>query len=392
LPALRRAFNHAKTEVAPWWAECSKEAFNTGLDGLARALRNFCQSRSGNRAGRRVGFPRFRSRRRATPSVRFTTGIIRVETDRTHITLPRLGAIKTHESTRKLARRIEAGTARILSATVRLEAGRWFCSFTVQVHRVGRAAAQPQAAAGVDVGITHLAVLSTGETVPNPRHLQRALRELRFAARTLSRRTGPDRRTGQRASARWERAKADLGRRHARVANLRRDGLHKLTTRLSGQYGTIVVEDLNVAGMLANHRLARHICDAGFSEIRRQLAYKTTWNGGKLIIADRWYPSSKTCSGCGAAKAKLPLRVRTFTCEYCGLNLDRDLNAARNLAQLVTSTTGTGVAGDPTPNGVNGRGADQKTTLVMAGGCEASTPHRITGQDGDRSLVTASCG
>ena len=390
LPALRRAWNHAKTEVAPWWAECSKEAFNTGLDGLARALGNFSASRSGQRAGRRVGFPRFRSRRRGVPSVRFTTGAIRVEADRKHITLPRLGAIKTHESTRKLARRVGAGTARILSATVRLEGGRWFCSFTVEVQRAGRAAAWPQAAAGVDVGITHLAVLSTGETVPNPRHLGRALRDLRSAARTLSRRSGPDRRTGQRASARWQRAKANLGRLHARVANLRRDGLHKLTTRLSGQYATIVVEDLNVAGMLANRRLARHISDAGFGEIRRQLSYKTTWNGGKLIIADRWYPSSKTCSGCGAVKAKLPLRVRTFTCEHCGLNLDRDLNAARNLAQLVTGTTGTGVAGDPTPNGVNGRGADQKTTLVVAGGCEASTPHRTTGQDGDRSPVTAS--
>jgi putative transposase len=391
LPALRRAWNQAKTQVAPWWAECSKEAFNTGLDGLARALRNFSASRSGQRAGRRVGFPRFRSRRRAVPSVRFTTGAIRAEADRRHITLPRLGTIKTHESTRKLTRRVEAGTARILSATVRLQGGRWYCSFTVEVHRAGRAAAKPHAVAGVDVGITHLAVLSTGEMVPNPRHLGRALRGLRSAARTLSRRAGPDRRTGQRASARWERAKAHLGRRHARVANLRRDGLHKLTTRLSRQYATIVVEDLNVAGMLANRRLARHIADAGLGEIRRQLRYKTTWNGAKLVIADRWYPSTKTCSGCGAAKAKLPLRVRTFTCEHCGLSLDRDLNAARNLAQLATRTTGTGVAGDPTPNGVNGRGADQKTTLVVAGGREASTPHRITGQDGDRSLVTASC-
>ncbi|HET8683595.1 MAG TPA: IS607 family element RNA-guided endonuclease TnpB [Micromonosporaceae bacterium] len=391
LPALRRAWNQAKAEVAPWWAECSKEAFNTGLDALARALASFSASRSGRRAGRRIGFPRFRSRRRAVPSVRFTTGPIRVEADRRHITLPRLGAVKTHESTRKLARRIEAGTARILSATVRLAGGRWFCSFTVEVQRAGRGAAQPQAVAGVDVGITHLAVLSTGQTVPNPRHLGRARRKLRSACRTLSRRSGPDRRTGKRASARWTRAKANLHRLHARVANLRRDGLHKLTTRLARQYGTIVVEDLNVAGMLTNRRLARHISDAGFGEIRRQLGYKTTWNGGKLVIADRWYPSSKTCSGCGAVKAKLPLRVRTFTCQYCGLSLDRDLNAARNLAQLVTSTTGTGVAGDPTPNGVNGRGADQKTTPVVAGGREASTPHRTTGQDGDRSPATASC-
>jgi putative transposase-like DNA-binding protein len=122
--------------------------------------------------------------------------------------------------------------------------------------------------------------------------------------------------------------------------------------------------------------------EGGLGEIRRQLSYKTTRNGGKLIIADRWYPSSKTCSGCGVAKANLPLRVRTFTREHRGLHLDRDLNAARNLAQLVTSTTGTAVAADPTPNRVNGREADKKSTLVVAGGCEASTPTGSPGKTG----------
>jgi IS605 OrfB family transposase len=136
------------------------------------------------------------------------------------------------------------------------------------------------------------------------------------------------------------------------VANQRRDGLHKLTTRLASQYGALVVEDLHVAGMVRNRRLAKAISDCGFGEIRRQLAYKTNWNGGRLVVADRWYPSSKTCSGCGAVKAKLPLHVRTFTCE-CGLVLDRDVNAARNLAQLVVAGSG--------PETVNGRGADRKT-------------------------------
>jgi transposase len=135
LYALRKAWNQAKGEAAPWWRECSKEAFNTGLDQLARALKNWSESRGGRRAGRRMGFPRFKAKRRCVPSVRFTTGAMRVEADGTHIRLPRLGTIKTHESTRKLERKIAAGNARILSATVRFDKGRWFVAFTVGPRR-----------------------------------------------------------------------------------------------------------------------------------------------------------------------------------------------------------------------------------------------------------------
>ncbi|MFG2058664.1 IS607 family element RNA-guided endonuclease TnpB [Micromonospora sp. NPDC048930] len=355
LPALRRAWNAAKADVAPWWRECSKEAFNTGLDALARALKNWSDCRVGKRRGRPVGFPRFKSRRRSTPSVRFTTGVIRVEPDRKHVVLPRLGRLKTHESTRKLARRLEAGTARIMSATVRRHGGRWHVAFRVEVDRAERAPMRPHAVVGVDVGVKHLAVLSTGELTPNPRHLDEAARRMRRLARRLSRRVGPDRRTGQLPSNRWERARKQLTCAHARVANLRRDGLHKLTTRLAGEFGTIVVEDLHVAGMLRNRRLARHIADAGLAELRRQLAYKTAWNGGRLIVADRWYPSSKTCSDCGTVRTKLALSERTYTCTTCGLVLDRDVNAARNLAALAheVDTAGSGP--------VAGRGADRKT-------------------------------
>ncbi len=208
---------------------------------------------------------------------------------------------------------------------------------------------------GVDVGIRHLAVLSTGELIDNPRYLTTAQQRMRALARALARKSGPDRRTGRRASKRWERTAARLGRAHARVANLRRDGLHKLTTRLTREYGTVVIEDLNVTGMLRNRKLARHIADAGFAEIRRQLTYKTGWNGGRLILADRWYPSSKTCSGCGAVRTKLALSEREYQCESCGLVLDRDLNAACNLAALAAeaTTAGSGPAA--------GRGADRKT-------------------------------
>ncbi|MBM0227194.1 IS607 family element RNA-guided endonuclease TnpB [Micromonospora sp. ATA51] len=307
LPALRRAWNQAKSEVAPWWAECSKEAYNTGLDALARALKNWSDSRTGRRAGRLVGFPRFKSRRRSTPTVRFTTGAIRVEPDRKHVVLPRLGRLELHESARKLARRLDAGTARILSATVRRDGGRWHVAFCVEVDRAERSPARPAAAIGADVGLKHLAVLSTGELAPNPCHLNAAGRRMRRLARRMSRRVGPDRRIGRNPSTRWAQARRQVARAHARVANLRRDGLHKLTTRLAREYGTIVVEDLNVAGMLRNRRLARHIADAGFAELRRQLAYKSQWNGGRLVVADRWFPSSKTCSGCGAVKTKLAL-------------------------------------------------------------------------------------
>ncbi|MGC4837794.1 IS607 family element RNA-guided endonuclease TnpB [Micromonospora vinacea] len=355
LAGLRKAWNAAKADAAPWWGEVSKEAFNTGLDALARGLKSWADSRSGGRAGRRVGFPRFKSRRHGTPSVRFTTGAIRVEPDRRHVVLPRLGRLKLHESARKLARRVEGGTARIMSATVRRDGGRWHVSFTVAVQRTERQPAQPASVVGVDLGITHLAVLSTGERVDNPRHLVASQARLRALGRVLSRKSGPDRSTGCRPSNRWRRASDRLGRAHARVANLRRDGLHKLTTRLAREHGSIVVEDLNVVGMLRNRRLARHIADAGFAEIRRQLAYKTRWNGGRLLVADRWYPSSKTCSDCGAVKTKLALHEREYDCEACGLVIDRDRNAALNLAALAAEFTTAG------SGSVAARGANQKT-------------------------------
>jgi putative transposase len=143
-----------------------------------------------------------------------------------------------------------------------------------------------------------------------------------------------------------------MARAHRRVTNLRRNGLHKLTTRVAREYGTVVVEDLNITGMVRNRRLAKVISDAGFGEIRRHLAYKTVWNGGQLVVADRWYPSSKTCSGCGAVKAKLPLSARTFVCTACGMVADRDVDAAINLKQYVARS------GRETENG---RGADRKT-------------------------------
>jgi IS605 OrfB family transposase len=205
-------------------------------------------------------------------------------------------------------------------------------SFTVEVERAKRIPARPGAVVGVDLGIKTHAVFSDGRPpVANPRR----------------------------------------NRVHHRVTNLRRDAIHKLTTALAREYGTIVIEDLNVARMVRNRCLARAVSDAGFGQIRRQLTYKTTWNGGTLVVADRWYPSSKTCSGCGVVKPKLPLSERIFTCTECGLVMDRDANAASNLASLIEHV----VAGSG-PETENGRGADLKTRTVRAGGRETSTPHR----------------
>jgi IS605 OrfB family transposase len=254
------------------------------------------------------------------------------------------------ESTRKLARRLEQGMARILAATVSRRGGRWFVSFTVEVQRAISSSNGKPSVVGVDVGVRQLAVLSTGQAVANPHALERSLRKLRRLNRQLARRT-----PGSRRRSRTRRRTARV---HARAANLRRDALHKLTTGLATHHGTVVVEDLHVAGMLRNRHLARAISDTGMAELRRQLTYKTTWYGSRLVVADRFFPSSKTCSSCGRVKAKLTLAERTFSCESCGSRIDRDLNAARNLAKLVESVAQSGWETQ------TARGADPKSQLA----------------------------
>jgi putative transposase len=372
LPALRREWNRAKHQVAPWWAANSKEAYSSGLDGLARALENFSDSRHGRRKGRRIGFPRFKRRGRRD-ACRFTTGAIRVCSDRKHVQLPRIGVIKTHESTRKLARHVERGTGRILAATITRVAGRWYVAFTCELTRELPSSNGRAGTVGVDVGIRHLAVLSTGEQVPNPRPLERAQRTRRRLQRQWNRqerqrvasgRTHPGRRQLQ--------TRRRVAAVEARAASIRRDGLHKLTSRLVTEHGTVVVEQLNVAGMLRNRHLARAVSDAGFAQLRRLLGYKATWRGARLVEADPFYPSSKTCSACGAARATLRLGERTFRChnDECGLVLDRDLNAARNLARLVVGLEATESqnpkvpAAGSGPEARNARGVDVRPGLV----------------------------
>ncbi|MBO2465792.1 RNA-guided endonuclease TnpB family protein [Actinomadura violacea] len=306
---LHRLWNRVK-KADPglgWWGENSKCVYQEAFRDLERALREFVRSRNGGRKGRRLGFPRFKRRGRCRDSFRFGSGVMRCA-GRT-VTLPRMGVIATHESTRKLARRIDHGTARILSATVTRTAHRWHVSFTVQVdRRVPQRHARPGSAVGVDLGVTTLLTAvddhGTVTEIPGPKALRAGLRKLARLGKAHSR-TQP-------GSANRAKAARRLPRHHARVAALRTDALHKATTHLAARYETVVVEDLNVTGMLANRRLAR-------------------------AVADRWFPSSKTCSGCGGRKPSLPLSERTYRCEACGLVLGRDVNAAINLRDLAAS-------------------------------------------------------
>ena len=334
-----------KEELAPWRREVVTGSYQAGLEQLGRALQNFSE---GRRAGRRVGFPRFRAKGRCKESVIFQRPRIKsvryVEFDR------RLGRIRAKERMSKLTRLLERdGHARVMRATVSRSGSKWFVSFTVERSPKPRVARLPNAAVGVDVGLARLATLSTGASFANARPLQTALRRLRRLQRQLDRQrrannprhylpdgqVEPGVRDWQK-SARLLRTEQRIRRLHARVADLRREQAHQLTTLLTREFDVIGVESLNVRGMQANHRLARHIADVGWGTILAQFNYKTAWAGSTLVAADRYYPSSKTCSACGLVKAKLGLGERVFACDddACGLVLDRDHNAAMNLARM----------------------------------------------------------
>jgi putative transposase len=308
-----------------WWAENSKCVYQEAFRNLDRALGDFVKSKKGQRKGKRLGFPRYKKKGRARDSFRLT-GTLRCSGNT--VTLPRLGTIRTHEPTGKLAARLGAGTARILSATVSRTAQRWYVSFTVEVDRDAPGAhRRPGSAAGLDLGVKTLltGIDNRGRLieVKGPRPLRAALRRLRRASRAHAR-TQPGSRRRRKAAGR-------LARIHARVASVRTDALHKATATLAARYETLVAEDLNVTGMISNKRLARAVADQGFATARRMLGYKTRRAGGTLLVADRWYPSSKTCSRCGSVKAKLTLSDRVYACDACGHAEDRDVNAARNL-------------------------------------------------------------
>ena len=350
---LHRLLNRLKrTRRYGWLYEVSKCAPQEALRDLDRAYANWWR---GCKAGRRVGLPRNKKRGRCPDRFRLT-GAIRVEAGA--VVLPRIGRVATKEPTGKFR-------GRILSATCRRDADRWHCSLTVQVERPDPVPVVGPVI-GVDRGIARFAVCSDGMAIDSPRALERNLRKLRRRARAVTRK--------QRGSRNRVKAAVVLARLHRRIRNQRLDGLHKATTALAKAKSVIVVEDLHVAGLVRNRRFARQISDQGWAQFHQQLAYKTMWYGSKLLVAPRFYPSSKRCSACGLVKADLPLGVRTFCCQACGLIIDRDLNAARNLAWLAErvagsspetiSACGGGSAGAVGDGGVELPSAKQERTRI----------------------------
>ena len=310
LRVLRKRWNTAKDEVCVnadtgtvWWPECSKEAYADGIRGAVDAYWNWQSARAGTRAGRRVGFPRFKRKGRDRDRVCFTTGAMRVEPDRRHLTLPVIGTVRTHESTRRIQRLIRAGRGRVLAISVRRNGTRLDASVRVLLQRPQQpGVALPGSRVGVDVGVRRLATVANDggavlEQVPNPRPLDAALKELRHASRARSRCTKGSRRYRERTT--------ELSRLHRRVNDVRTHHWHVLTTRLAKTHGRIVVEGLDAAGMLRQKGLAggrarrRGLSDAALGTPRRHLSYKTGWYGSQLVVADRWFPSSKTCRDCG---------------------------------------------------------------------------------------------
>jgi putative transposase len=324
-----------------------------------------------------------------------------VDARESHAGVPRIGHVRTHEPTTKLLSRLEAGTARVFSATISHEDGRWYCSLTAQLERADRTAIKPSEVVGVDVGVRHLAVLSTRpeDPVENPRALELAQPRLRRYQRKLDRQrraNNPDcyrpdgtaikGRRPSRSSTRQRATERKIAKAHAHARHVRQDAIHKLTTELAQTYGRIVVETLNANGLCRgrNRGLRRSIHDASLAEIRRQLVYKTAWRSGTLIQAPTFYPSSKTCSACGTVKAKLPLSERTYRCEQCGLRIDRDLNAALNLAALANHVAGSGPAANaqsrpPTDGSTEN---PRKTRPRRATGRPRSPHHHPVGQTG----------
>ena len=302
-----RLLNSLKKSEFPWMYEVSKCAPQEALRDLDKAYQNFFKS---IKKGGRHGFPRFKKKGRSLESFRLT-GTIRITDNR--IQLPRLGKLK-------MKGKNHAYHGRILSATISSKHNRWYVSvlveedITVKTHSHGKTV-------GVDVGINVLAYLSDGTVFENPKYLRRKIRKLKRLSRQASRK--------QKGSNNQRKAYNRLNNFHYRTGNQRGNTINHLTKHISSNYGRVTIEDLKVANMLKNRKLAFSLQDAGFGEFKRQIKYKCRWNGVDLILADTFFPSSKLCNNCGQIR-EIDLSVRTYTCE-CGYSCDRDFNASKNL-------------------------------------------------------------
>jgi putative transposase len=317
--ALRRELNAIKRSDFPWMLEVTKNAPQMAIMQLGEAFKNFFAGRS--------GYPQFRKKGQHD---RFTLTNDLFRVDGKQFRMPKLGWVRMREALRF--------TGQIVSACISRTANHWYASITVDTPELSLPPAENQGAVGVDLGITALATLSTGEKIEGPKALRTLLSKVRRLSRNLSRKV--------KGSRNWRKATLKLARLHERIAHIRRDGLHQLTTRLARHFHTIGIEDLNIKGMLANSRLARAIADMGWYEFRRQLQYKTTWRAGQVVVVDRWFPSTKLCSCCGYKLEELDLGTRQWSCACCHTGHDRDVNAAINLKNMAVSSTVSACGGE----------------------------------------------
>jgi putative transposase len=310
--ALSRRLNAIKREQFPWMLEVTSSARDQAILQLDNAFRNFFAGRA--------RYPKFRKKGRAD---RFTLSNQLVTIDGCRIRIPKLGWVRMREPLRF--------AGKIMSVTISRVTNRWFASIAVAIPDNSHLPqAESQGVVGVDLGVSALATLSTGEVITGPKPYRRLLGRVRRLSRSLSRK--------QKGSANRAKVREKLAKLHARIAAIRQDALHKLTTDLTRRFCTVVVENLNARGMLKNRYLARSISDMGFYEFQRQLEYKAAMRGGQVVVADRFFASSKTCSACGHKLEVLPLSVREWTCPACGVIHDRDVNAAINLRNMAASS------------------------------------------------------
>jgi putative transposase len=308
-------------------SKCAPQEALRHLDrAFAHLFRRCALKRAGKLKGAKLGYPQPKTKKQGLGSFRLTGSIV-VFPDA--IQLPRLGRLRLKEHGY-----LPVAGVKIRSATVSEQAGHWYVSIQVEQEQTVPANTGP--VVGVDLGVKTLATLSDGTVIPNPKPLKRRLKQLKRLHRAVSRK--------QKGSKNRYKAARKLARHYRTVANQRANTLHQVTTKLAKTKSVIVIEDLYVAGMLKNHHLAQAIADVGFAAFRRQLLYKAAWYGSRVVLADRWEPSSKTCSGCGWVDEDLELSDRVFVCQNparpdCGLVLDRDLNAAINLSKLAGSSS-----------------------------------------------------
>jgi putative transposase len=352
---LHKELNKLKQTEYPWMYEVSKCAPQEALRDLDRAYTNFYRRATLKKQGKwkgKVGFPTFKKRSKGIGSFRLTGSIKVFEKS---VQLPRIGKVRVHEHGY-----IPTG-AKILSATVSEQAGRWFVSIQVEVEQE-QPVCTATTAIGVDLGIKTLATLSDGTPFENPRPLKHALKRLKRLERQKSRR--------KKGSKNRAKTVAKLAKQHAHVANIRKDASHKLTSYLCKNHALVAIEDLHVAGMVKNHCLAQAVSDSSFGEIRRQLEYKAQWHGVHLMVIDRFSPSSQLCSHCEWRNEALTLADRVFVCLDCGAVTDRDYNAAQNIKKVAVSSI-------DTQNACGQRSAGSYSSTGETALGEAGTEHHL---------------